>query len=442
MTDDSSSGRSTPSVTGDGSTSWSGGTGALEASRHRPSYAVITRLAEADACSPLELPPLHETIDVDALDGLFERRSSPPLDTDSDTGDPVTSSTVTVSFSHADHRIRVDGDGTIAVSPSSEEADADAVDEWDHVSTVRTSGGHDVASRVVVAIAESTDHRPSSVRSALADRLDLESLAQLNRPRANGVPRSGASVRFSLLGYDVVVEPDGTVAVGSSLCRLKRTGGNVLVVGAVPDALVDTISARLLGGPERRAIFALLDREVNVVADRLSATRASNARVLNHASATTARSASAASVTRERERQGNREPASGPTVTAVTGDLEDLAAAIETTLAEAAATGGLEPGDVRLCVDSLRPILEESDADGPPAVLAEMCESATNAGTLAHYVLPLARESDPVRTIEPVFDATVELRVNGTVPEQRWHVHESAYATEWFPVRTHAEDER
>jgi hypothetical protein len=35
------------------------------------SYAVSCAVAEVEGCRPADLPPLHDTLDVDALDALF-----------------------------------------------------------------------------------------------------------------------------------------------------------------------------------------------------------------------------------------------------------------------------------------------------------------------------------------------------------------------------------
>lgn len=45
-----------------------------------PSTAVIERIADASNCDPLELEPLHESIDPDALDRLIRGNGTEPHD--------------------------------------------------------------------------------------------------------------------------------------------------------------------------------------------------------------------------------------------------------------------------------------------------------------------------------------------------------------------------
>lgn len=63
------------------------------------SLAVVTALAETKGVQPVDLPPVSEHIDLEALENLIESA-------DSD---------VTVSFSVDDHEITVTGDQTVTI---------------------------------------------------------------------------------------------------------------------------------------------------------------------------------------------------------------------------------------------------------------------------------------------------------------------------------------
>lgn len=63
-----------------------------------PSEAIIEAIAEETSSDPLELPPLHNSIDPEALDRLFVNR---------DGG--------TVTFCCYEHEITVKQDGTVVV---------------------------------------------------------------------------------------------------------------------------------------------------------------------------------------------------------------------------------------------------------------------------------------------------------------------------------------
>lgn len=379
----------------------------------RPSVAIVEQVADEAEISPLELRPLNDTIDADALDRLLD-----------DADETANDAWPTVVFTYANYRVCVTADGQVTLSNPGA-TNISVVDEWTHVSIVETTDETDVTTRAVSAVAEHSGQDLAKVRSAIGNVVDIDAIARLGEERGNGASRSGATVLFSVLGYDVVVESNGTIAVGSTLRRLKQTGGNVLIAGAVPDALTDVASANLLGDPERgrRHVFALLDRDDTVVPARLGSTDATAARVVDYAAAS--RSAASARPTVDDGRAVTDEPT----------DLDELGTAIETQIRTlVAGTTLCEPGELRLCVDSLRPVLDQRDAEGAVAFLEPICDSVRDVSGLAHYVLPVDRDEPVVRTLESLFDATIELRVSESSPEQRWHLHESNYTTDWFAL--------
>lgn len=64
-----------------------------------PSVAVVEAVAEATDVDPVNLPPLHDAIDTDALDTLFTDRADGVL-----------------AFEYADCEVRVDGTTTVTVT--------------------------------------------------------------------------------------------------------------------------------------------------------------------------------------------------------------------------------------------------------------------------------------------------------------------------------------
>lgn len=66
-----------------------------------PSEKVIQEVAAKTGTDPLELPPLYETIDPDALDALVESSGESGLQ---------------VEFQYADRHVVVDGTGGVGVS--------------------------------------------------------------------------------------------------------------------------------------------------------------------------------------------------------------------------------------------------------------------------------------------------------------------------------------
>lgn len=68
---------------------------------------VVQEVAEAAGLEPLELPPLAESIDPDALDALFRHHSLP--------------GSLQVSFTHNEQRIRILSSGRILVGETGTE---------------------------------------------------------------------------------------------------------------------------------------------------------------------------------------------------------------------------------------------------------------------------------------------------------------------------------
>lgn len=376
----------------------------------RASLAVVRRVADREGASALSLPALNGTVDPDALDDLVDGRAAdgpraPDAGAEFATDGALRTAWPAVTTSYDGRTVRIDPVDGVTLSP--------VVPGWDHVSRIDARTG-DVGADVVLELADRTGEDPIRARRALSRIVEPEALSRLNRPRANGVPRTGATVRFSALGYDIVVGPEGA-SVGRTLDRL-RAGGNVLVVGSVPDEILDSAGSRLLEGGDRR-LFALFDREVGIVPAQLPPAAAAEATVLTRATAAERAAGQRTAADGDRE-------VPGPAVTEIGDDLEAVRDAIEAELAE----GG---GAVRLCVASLRPLVEDREPAAVREYLEPLCEAVRERSALAHYTLPIDRESPAVRAIEPAFEATLELRLDGATSERRWHFRDGGYTTEW-----------
>lgn len=288
------------------------------------------------------------------------------------------------------------------------------------------TGDGSVPESVVDALAEASDLPAEQLRGRLYETVDADALDRLFRPKHDGTPRYGAAVSFSVAGHDVTLAADGTITVRSELTRLKERGGNLLVVGSVPDDVVAAASASLFGDPRpgRRAVVALADRGVATGDDRLARARVAPdaARVVAFRpadGAATTRSAVASAVT-----------VGDLPVRTVTGDLEAFRDAVVEAVYEAdRAAGGLGPADLRLCVDSLRPVVA---ADAGEAFVGPVREAVEDVAGMAHYLLPTSLDANEVRAVQSLFDAVVELRVGTAGPEQRWHLADSGFSTQWF----------
>ena len=74
-----------------------------------PSVAVIATLAEVLDADPVELDPLHSTVDPDALDSLVRVRNG-------------TNGDIQVTLTHEGHTITVHSYGVVTITPGHESA--------------------------------------------------------------------------------------------------------------------------------------------------------------------------------------------------------------------------------------------------------------------------------------------------------------------------------
>ncbi|WP_227354912.1 DUF7504 family protein [Haladaptatus salinisoli] len=280
---------------------------------------------------------------------------------------------------------------------------------------------------VVETVAEAAGVTPADIEVPLYDVIDPDALDALFAPRPDGRDRTAGTVSFALHGHYVTVSADGVVEVESELARIKQTGGNLLLTGLVPDRVVDAVSVQLLGrdDPDRTQVVALHDRNVTTANRRLSGvgTASNGGYVLNFS----AEARSAVSGTPDASASTDRR------VTEVVGDLFDFQREIDRTLRKIDyERRGMDPAELRFCFDSLRPVVDEHGEGDAKQFLEDCFDTVEDLSGVAHYVLPAERNTPEVAAIEPLFDATVELRVGEIGPEQRWHLPDTEFTTDWF----------
>lgn len=79
------------------------------------SETLITTVAALEDAHPTELPIINDFVDPEALDALFESRPD----------STVRQTDCTIFFTYADYEVRVQSDGTISLSPASEQQTTD-----------------------------------------------------------------------------------------------------------------------------------------------------------------------------------------------------------------------------------------------------------------------------------------------------------------------------
>lgn len=213
-------------------------------------------------------------------------------------------------------------------------------------------------------------------------------------------------------------EPGGTApkraTFAQALGDLKREGSNILVVGGASTAAHGAACDRLLGESNRsrdgryRVIVTTSDDD----GDR-------------HGHAT--EGVTSRTVAYDPAHAGN-DPDRVDPLSALGADV------IETVDRFEAEADGLDPSELRVCVDSLVPLLQEWSSETVFRVVHVLTSRVRRVNGMAHYHLPLRRDHDAVRLFEPLFDATVELRTRDGRHEQRWHLRDRASPTDWLSI--------
>ncbi|ELY75488.1 DUF7504 family protein [Natrinema gari] len=95
---------------------------------------------------------------------------------------------------------------------------------------------------------------------------------------------------------------------------------------------------------------------------------------------------------------------------------------------------GLAPSALRVCVDSLVPLLQEYDAETVFRLLQLTTSRVDQACGMGHYHLPLGPDHDAVNLFEPMFDAVVTVRSRNGTDEQQWYLREADTTTDWLEL--------
>lgn len=207
------------------------------------------------------------------------------------------------------------------------------------------------------------------------------------------------------------------VAFARTLSALKERGSNLLVVGTTYEQGHAAVCERLLGetDAERRRLLVRTDSQCGAVpADDDARLR-----------------------TVERRTPGFGDPEGEAAVSqrVPRGAIDDLQrAAIDGLNAFEEAADGLEPGELRLCVDSLRPLLIEHPEGRVRRFVEQVGNRVSTVDGMSHFHLPTQSNDRYVSLLTPVVDAVVEVRTHQRKPQQRWHVFDGAVDSGWLSL--------
>ncbi|AKU07351.1 MULTISPECIES: DUF7504 family protein [Haloferax] len=226
-----------------------------------------------------------------------------------------------------------------------------------------------------------------------------------------------------------VTEDTSTFQLG--LDDLKRRGSALLVVGSVPTELYSRASKQMLGAPDepRRRLLVLndstpLDTRLDTDIQRSKEwTRVVRYSTLERsAAASPSPSAAVPTAVETCERR-------------VSGGLGQLGAELATDVTEFdSLAGGLSPAELRVAFDCLPSLLSRYERDHVFRFLHVMTSHVRARNGMVHVWSPGGREDEINRMLEPLFDAVVELDVEGAEVRQRWHLRRKEVSSGWFPL--------
>lgn len=222
---------------------------------------------------------------------------------------------------------------------------------------------------------------------------------------------------------------DETVTFSRELAALKRRGSNLLVVGAGVGDPQLAPCRRLLGETGNRRRLLVLTDEGHGLEQRCPPAdcNPSTVRVVNCPTTTRSAAGTQSTPTTAPRRVSERTDASIDDLTGLGATIGREIDRIET---EAA---GLEPAQFRLCVTSLFPLLAEHDDREVFRFIHAITDDVRRVSGMGHYHLGVPHSSEVVQLLAPLFDALLEVR-GGPTPEQRWHLQDSQFTTDWLAL--------
>ena len=223
------------------------------------------------------------------------------------------------------------------------------------------------------------------------------------------------------------------------LSQLKRQGASVLVAGSVRAEQRRDVCQRLLGEatvqPRRRVLVSTTGtgHDTSHLVDDETTTAETLTRV---SYATHSRSAAAS----DTGPQPHSADSAATTVSTeespiTTATLADLGIAISSAIEEFEdEASGLAPGELRVGIDSLVPLLEEYGAERVFKFVHLTNGRTRDADGMIHYHLPMDRDSDVVSVLTPLFDVVVELRDQNGTFQERWTINDGDHSSGWLSI--------
>lgn len=214
------------------------------------------------------------------------------------------------------------------------------------------------------------------------------------------------------------------------LSELKKRGSALLVVGELPRDSYSPFCDEMLGNPSSKPRYRLRvtthdDSTATCLENPISASsnQASTTRIVSTFNARSAAKASAVATETDAVKHVDG------------GSLPQLGIAISQEIQTFNDQGNeLQPAELRVCFDSLRPLLEEYEEEQIFRFLDLITNRIRSRSGMGHFHLPLDPEDRLVRTFADIFDAVIKLDTQRGQLVQCWDVQNRSLTSGWISV--------
>ncbi|QLG47596.1 DUF7504 family protein [Natrinema halophilum] len=221
-------------------------------------------------------------------------------------------------------------------------------------------------------------------------------------------------------------ERGGLVSDNATFARtldtLKQEGSNILLVGADAPEAHQMACQRLLGATDRDSRYRLFvtGGETRVSCGRTDGASDERVRTIDYSNTRLDPDGTG----EEESAADGGLPSPGTIGVAIIEAIDELAETAE----------GFDPAELRVCVDSLVPLLQEHDAETMFRLLHVTTSRTDKARGMGHYHLPIPVDHDAVNLFEPMFDAIVTVRSRDDRSEHQWFLRETETTTDWLEL--------